>query len=206
MSGEYTTPPGELNYDHNRLYSLTAAGEKGTALRLESFRGRLSFGVFQDNKPPVKIQLPQGMTTVIVYALEKLLDGGPNATPIKISLSKFDIQTKTSTPDGDIVIGRDEKNMLYIGVWKPGVGADGKLKFPLRLPLSFDVSADIDAVQQSVLAARDLITTLNHDARVAAVVSSFKRKMPPGGGGGNRFGSNARGGTSSAAVDDEIRW
>ena len=205
---EYTIPPGQLDYDHNRLYSLTAMGEKGSRLQLEVFRGRVGFAISQENKPMIKIGFQQSMISMICHALEKQLTAGPGAQPIKISLTKYDIQTKTSTDDGAVVIGRDDKNLIYIGVWKAGVGQDGKMKFPLRLPLSVDVSADIDAVEQSVIAAKDFITVLNHEARTASVLSSWKRRMPAGGAGGGRFGGGgARGGGAAAgSVDDAIMW
>lgn len=183
------------DYDHNRIVSLTAEGDKNTNLQIGVYQGNASLVVFANRTLVAKFSLPRSFLVLLRESVEKMAIGKPGEK-IGMPVSRWDNEAKKSVPLGTIYVGRDDKALIYIGIAAIG---QAPLKFLIRTPLSFDLSDPMSEVDRSILGAHTLIAQMTVDIPIAIMLTSIKRADLPGRAGGGS--SYARG---QVAGEDSI--
>ena len=164
--------------DFSRIVTINADGDKTTSLVIGVFKGNVSITIWTRSNnagPVVKIPLPRSALTHIKECLQKILTGSPGSK-IGTSFTKWDNETKKSSPLGVLHVGRDDKAHICLAVQAPSFPS---MKFTLKTPGSFDSSEPLTDVQRSELSARTLIDQLNTDIPVAIALTSEKREGIP---------------------------
>ena len=166
----------ELSFD--RIISINAENDKNTSLNMGVWQGNASLTVFANRAQAARIPMSRTFQVALASDLQKLLGGKPNDKNT-FNFTKWDPDTKKSNPLGSVVVGRDDKAMIYIGVVSPG---HSPMKFVLKSPISFDKSEPMSDIQRSELATLTLIAQLTVDIPHAILLTSFKRDMGRGAG------------------------
>lgn len=202
------------NYDHNALLKLNAEGDRKLTAQLGVYMGSTSIAIFGENKggPLTKIGLPTMRRSAIIAYLQRAIKAAPESRD-SFTISDWDNEARRRVSAGEIIVGRDSANIIYIAIMHKGL--DKPVKFPVRMPLDTDMSSSMDAPQSSNVAAQSIISILQDQVPVAEVITKIKRQNNGGGRNNGSYGSNNRGGYSggnggsgqsntTASLDDDI--
>jgi len=180
-------------YDYNRMVSMTAENDKNTSLQIGVWNGNATVTVFANRNQVARLPLNRFGLVDLARQLRKILVGKPG-DKYSWNFTKWDNETKKSHAIGSLVIGRDEKALIFFGVQAPGHAG---MKFVLKTTMSVDSSTPMSDVDKSDLAAETIIQQLTIDIPQAMVNTMFKRTDINGGRGG---GSNSSGLTQADTV------
>lgn len=202
------------DFDASKLYTLREAAKEGHTLTLGEFNGNLSFTVWPHRNsgqrgPAGKISLTVVVRSMLSDMLRLAIKNVTPETSTHIDMTEYDMKTKQSRPVGRVHVGRDNKNIIYIGIEMAG---GPMLKFPFRTGLGVDASGVLEEPAASAALAHTFLNDLNN---VYPVLAGMKKPMRDrqGGGGGNSGGYNnrpannsspARNSSSDESSDDEI--
>lgn len=165
--------------DLRNMMRLTCPMDKKISMTLGVFQGHGGISVFmQDNpKPLFRTTLSNRRDTgIIVQLLQKLLTAGPD-TKYTISVTEWDREAKKAVSTGSLILGRDDKNIPYIGV--SGAGMPQSYKFPFYGSLRFDTSTEDafspeDQTRAAITAMQDF---LRFDLHQAQLLTSHPREF-----------------------------
>ena len=180
--------------DFNRMVNLTAEGDRATTLSLGVYMGNASISVFSNKTNVARLPLSRVAVYKLMKNLESVIAGAPGMK-IGTSFSKYDFETKKSTPLGMLYVGKDDKSCIYFGVQAPN---NQPMKFAVRTPASIDNIEPMDDVARSILAAETIVEQLRNDIPHASNLTSVKRQPQAGGGYRSNSGGTGGGGSSSA--------
>jgi hypothetical protein len=183
-----------VEYDHNRIVNLTADGDKATTLSIGVFKGNASLVVFSNKSLAAKFSLSRDLISAIRKKLISTVTAAPG-TKVVLNFSKFDPDQKKWISTGALVIGKDDKSMVYFGVTAPNTPA---MKFPMKTAPSFDFSEPLSDPDKSILKAETVIEQFTTDIPMALMLTSEKRA--PGGFGGGGGGNRSSGGDSGGDI------
>lgn len=189
-------------YDHNRLFNVNAEGNKDISLMLSVFGGSLSFSIFVKGEGrPHKLSLSSGGAMALFKRiLKQAINGSPNCKETMI-FNSWDAVSKKANQTGSLTVGRDDRNMIYIGVTMPALTAT---KFVIKTGLGVDLSTPLSDIDKSVLAAEELVMKLETIVPTAMAITSFKRE---GGFTNNKAGGQTYSNAGKPpAVQDEITF
>lgn len=207
--------------DYNKMLTLKAVDEKDVSLQIGVWGGLAQLTVWQGNGP-FKWKMANGIDKLAPYItmLERAINLKPDQDiSMNFMESKFDKSAGKSTRTllGTMIVGRDEKNILYIGL--SGTAFQKPLKFPIRGAFNTDISSFADAGEASTIAAYGILNLFKFGIPAAMIATSYKREFKGNDnrGGGNRGGGGYNGGRSDSrsggygsdrgsSIDDEIPY
>jgi hypothetical protein len=179
-------------YDYNRIVSVNAENDKNTSLQMGVWNGNATITVFSNRNQVARLPMNRFFLVDMTRQIRKLLIGKPG-DKYSWGFTKWDNEAKKSHPVGSLVVGRDDKALIYLGVQVTG---HPPMKFLLKTPISFDSSTPMSEVDRSDLAAETLIQQLTVDIPQAIINTTYKRTDI----GGNRSGSGNGGSGQSDSV------
>ena len=168
----------ELNHDD--FLKLTAENDKEVQLNLSVYRGGTAFTVFRKGNKPLRVGLDRVKLFKLAEMVNQAIAGSPNLKAA-MNTSTFDPDSKKWTLANTVTIGKDDKNLIYIGI--TALSGSVSYKFIVKSPISWDMSDPMDDVARSHIASKALVEKLKFDIPMAMVVTKFKREAQAGGSG-----------------------
>lgn len=175
--------------DHNRIINLTAEGDKATSFSAGVYQGGMSAVVFSNKQLVTKFALPLSCVVMVIEKLTNLLTAAPGGPKVNIIFNVYNNDLKKAEPKGNLVLGKDDKGLIYFGVQAPN---HPPMKFIPKTPMSFDLSEPMSDIEKNHLMIRTIIKQLDLCFPVASMLTSFKRDPMRSGGsyGAGRSTSN----------------
>lgn len=178
----------EKELDFGGIINLNADGDKATSLIIGVYQKNASLAVFSNKKMIARFPFPRTFISMFKHKLEGVMKAAPG-TKVNCVFSKYDNDTKKSSGIGNMIIGKDDKSIMYLGIQAPN---HPNMKFLMKTPLSFDLSDPMSDADRSLVAAQTIVDQLTIDIPNAISATSFKRDA--GGfssGGGSSSGSDS---------------
>lgn len=190
------------NLDFDGLEKLRD-GEKKLSANVGAFGGSLSISIWDDNKrgggPVVKLRMNRSVKSFFIVLLERTIKLAPGSSiSMVFHEAKREGDKLKNVPVATVTGGRNDRGVCYIKIDAEN-GVSGT--FPLRPPLSVDVSGFLDQGEASVVAVHGFISFLRYDAAVAQLLTNQKRDFKGGSGGGS--GGNGGGSYGGRSGGDE---
>lgn len=157
--------------DFNRMISINSDGDKTISLSIGVYQGNASLVVFSNKQLAAKFSFPRSFITKLKLQMISLISAAPG-TKVNFTFSKWDADAKKSITIGNLIVGKDDKSILFFGVQVPN---HPSMKFPMKSQISFDLSEPMSDPDRSVLAAQTIIDQLATDIPMALQLTSFKR-------------------------------
>jgi len=151
--------------------SFKADNDPNLSLTLSVFMGSFVLCVFMQG-PPCRLIVPRSGISWLKKTVTNTINGQPGQKT-SFELGKWDHETKKKEPIGNLVIGMDDKGMIYFGVTAPSMPPT---KFTIKAQLGIDSTPPMSDVDRSLLGAELLIEQLAHDIPMAMLLTTQKKE------------------------------
>lgn len=108
----------DASFNLNNQYTLYGEGTDAR-LSISAFKGKTYIKIFQAKSRQISFLFDKDLRYHVIKTLETVKKAGPD-TRIPIVISKFNIQIKQREVMVNIVIGKNEKQVIYIEISAPG--------------------------------------------------------------------------------------
>ena len=151
--------------------SFKADNDPNMSLTISVYMGSLVLCVFMKG-PPCRFTVPRSAVSMLKKTITNTINGQPGQKT-SFDFIKWDPETKKQEPIGNLVVGKDDKGMIYFGVTAPSMPPT---KFTIKAPLGIDTSEPMSDVDRSLLGAETLIEQLAHDIPMAILMTTQKKE------------------------------
>ena len=160
--------------DYNNLFKATAEGDKDTSMSIGVFKGNASIVVFKakESRPAIKIGLPGEGRVILMKDARKILTGGPDQH-ISRTIYKWNPEEKKMESAGTIIIGRNDRNVAFIGISGPSFTG---VRFPFRISGAWS-SESMTESEKSEFGLEHFINVIERDVPNAISHTSVKREF-----------------------------
>ncbi|CAA7617386.1 hypothetical protein [Magnetospirillum sp. SS-4] len=160
----------------------SAENDKETTLIISVFAGRLFLNIFKRGlDKPDRLHIARIGCLSLKDSLQNAINGQPGEKR-EHAFCRRDHGSKKEEWSGTLVIGKDDKHMIYLGLVTPNVQAS---KFVITVPSDMEMSISGSDIDRSVLGARALIEQLSCDIPNAILLTTQKKEsQTPGNGYG----------------------
>lgn len=189
----------EINKSSGSIYNFRNADkEDDTSMVMGVYMQSLSLTVWSNRKAIHKFAFGRD-TYQLIHGLTKILENKTPNYKYSLNFNKWNMEEKKNEHQATLVFGRDDKSIPFFGI----SGKFGKkAKFPLRMPLKYDISHECDAVEAADIEVRNLINILTTQASIA--LGMTPRPQAPGKGGNGGGGSKPNTSSKVSDIDDSI--
>lgn len=182
--------------DFSKLFSWTAENDKDTTAILGVYKGRTAITVFKNRSIVAKIPFDKFGQIYIIRYVKKIMAGGPDNN-ISHTVQKYDFDQKKIAQLGTIVIGRNDKRVVYMGISAPGFH---DTRFLFRVSLAWG-SGD-NEVEKSEVAVETFLNVIGQDLPNAIALTSEKFEGQGRTGNTSNRGSGDRSSSNNSGSDD----
>lgn len=147
--------------------SFKADNDPNVSLTISVFMGSFVLCVFMQG-PPCRFTVPRGGVSWLKKTITNTINGHPGQKD-SMDFGKWNPETRKAEPIGNLVIGMDDKGMIYFGVTAPSMPPT---KFTIKAPLGMDTTPPMSDVDRSLLGAELLVEQLAHDIPMAILMTT----------------------------------
>ena len=177
-------------------FSIKAVDKGPESLSLQIWGGKLGFNIFANKQTIWKKNATPDIFILFKKSLVGILSAQPGSRRA-ITISDWDDNAKKPVPGSTMVIGKDDRNVIYIEIQFKDRGNAKSVKFDLlSSPMVSVGSEPMSPADRSSTRAEGLIDWLTYYYPAASVLTS--RKFKRGGGGGNSGGGGGGGNFNNA--------